>query len=151
MIQCAAPGAPIAFLRFELNPAAVGPSGVDQFRALVPEITKGTVSYEQLAQQGKVTRVDIAVDLVNIDLEDLLINTAKPGVTNGYFGITGKAETKYLNVNKKGSKLYVYDRKALLQKASAGDAGPASEFGNAKYTRSSCAPSPTCQSWPFQG
>ena len=29
---------------------------------------------------------------MNIDLDDLLISTAKPGVTAGYFGLTGKAE-----------------------------------------------------------
>jgi hypothetical protein len=81
-----------------------------------------------------VTRVDIAVDLVNIDIEDLLITTSKPGATSGYFGVTGKAESKYLNVNKKGSNLYVYDRRRLLEKMQA-EGGEPSEFGGAKYTR----------------
>jgi hypothetical protein len=135
LVQCAKPNSSVGLLRFEFNPDAIGPAGVKQFRTRLPEITAGLVSYDHLAHAGKVTRLDIAVDLVNIDIEDLLISTPKSGVTHSYFGLTGKAETKYLNVNKRGSDLYVYDRKALLHKLQAEGVGAGSEFDQAKYTR----------------
>jgi len=87
------------------------------------------------ANEGKVTRLDIAVDLINIDLEDLLVSTPKPSVSMGYFGLTGKAETKYLNVNKKGSNLYVYDRRARLAKLQQEGVGDGPEYGDTKHTR----------------
>ncbi len=129
LVQHAALKANHRFLRFEFNPHKVGLDGVEVFRTHLPEITGGLVSYESLAFGGKVTRLDIAIDLVNIDLEDLLISTSKLGVTSGYFNPSGKAETKYLNVNTKGSNLYVYDRKAkLLKDLEKGSVGPL-EFG----------------------
>ena len=81
------------------------------------------------------TRLDIAVDLVNIDLEDLLVSTPKLTVSMGYFGLTGKDETKYLNVNKKGSNLYVYDRRTHLGKLEEMGVGDGPEYGAAKHTR----------------
>ena len=135
LIQCAPTKSPLSLLRFEFNPNGVGPTGVQTFRQSIPMLTAGHFDYQALATQGRVTRIDIAVDLVNIGIEDLLIATAKPGVTNSYFGVTGKAETKYLNVNKWGSSLYVYDRRALLEKMHAEGSGKPSEFGAAKYTR----------------
>lgn len=135
LVQCAPIKSPVALLRFEFNPNGVGLTGVEAFRQSIPMLTAGHFDYKALAAYGNVTRADIAVDLVNIDIEDLLIATTKPGVTNSYFGVTGKAETKYLNVNKGGSKLYVYDRRALLEKMQAEGTGKPSEFGATKYTR----------------
>ena len=124
LMQCTAGTAQTAFLRFELNPDRIGPSGVTQFYDLLPAITANKVNHQAFANSGKVTRVDIAVDLVNIDLEDLLVCASKPGVSNSYFGLGGKAETMYLNVNKSGSNLYVYDRRE-------GNVPPPVEIGSA--------------------
>ncbi len=135
LLQHAALKANHRFLRFEFNPYHVGPDGVEVFRTHLLKITGGLVTYESLAFGGKVTRLDIAIDLVNIDLEDLLISTSKPGVTSGYFNPSGKAETKYLNVNTKGSNLYVYDRKAKLLKDLEKGSVDALEFGETKLTR----------------
>jgi hypothetical protein len=135
LVQCAPIKSSVSLLRFEFNPNGVGPTGLKAFRQSIPMLTAGHFDYTVLATQGRVTRADIAVDLVNIDIEDLLIATAKPGVTSGYFGVTGKAETKYLNVNRRGSNLYVYDRRARLEKLVAKGIGEPTEFGNAKYTR----------------
>ena len=135
LVQCAPLTSANSLLRFEFNPNGIGPEAVKAFRESIPLLTAGHFDYQALATQGRVTRLDIAVDLVNIDIEDVLIATPKPGVTNSYFGLSGKAETKYLNVNKKGSRMYVYDRRALLAKLNAEGLGEPSEFGNAKYTR----------------
>jgi hypothetical protein len=135
LVQCAPLTSVDSLLRFEFNPNGIGPGAVKAFRESVPLLTAGHFDYPALAAQGKVTRLDIAVDLVNIDIEDLLIATPKLGVTKSYFGLSGKVETKYLNVNKKGSRTYVYDRRALLDKLNAEGIGELSEFGGAKYTR----------------
>jgi hypothetical protein len=135
LVQCSPLTSADSLLRFEFNPNGIGPGAVKAFRQFVPMLTAGHFDYPALATQGKVTRLDIAVDLVNIDIEDLLIATPKPGVTKSYFGLSGKVETKYLNVNKKGSRTYVYDRRALLDKLNAEGLGELSEFGTAKYTR----------------
>ena len=119
LVQCAPLTSANSLLRFEFNPNGIGPEAVKAFRESIPLLTAGHFDYQALATQGRVTRLDIAVDLVNIDIEDVLIATPKPGVTNSYFGLSGKAETKYLNVNKKGSRMYVYDRRALLAKLNA--------------------------------
>ncbi len=129
LVQHTSMSAKHRFLRFEFNPHRVGPNGLDVLRKHLPVIAGGLVSYENLATEGRITRIDIAVDLVNIDLEDLLIATSKPGVVAGYFSPSGKAETKYLNVNTKGSNLYVYDRKAKLMKDQIKGSVEALEFG----------------------
>jgi hypothetical protein len=135
LVQCASAKSSVSLLRFEFNPDQISPGGVHAFRQAVPLLTAGHYDYQALACCGRVSRIDIAVDLVNIDIEDMLIATAKPSATSGYFGVTGKAETKYLNQKKGGSKLYVYDRRARLEKLHAEGKGEPSEFGEAKYTR----------------
>ena len=37
---------PISFLRFELNPERVGPSGMAHFRELLPTLTAGALNYD---------------------------------------------------------------------------------------------------------
>ena len=135
LVQCTAENVDVAFLRMEFNPARIGSDGVAQFWSTLAEVTGGKVKHEDVAACGRVTRLDIAVDLINIDLEDLLVGTPKPGVTMGYFGLTGKAETKYLNVNKRGSNLYVYDRRERLRKLQEEGIGDGPEYGDAKHTR----------------
>lgn len=124
-----------AFMRVELNPSSVGPVGMSDFQSMFADMSNGEITYVDIAESCKVTRFDVAVDLVNVDVEDLLIKTQKPGKTMSYFSFAGKKETNYLNVNKKGSNLYVYDRKALLEKLEAEGAGKPSEYDDAPYTR----------------
>ncbi len=135
LVQCASVKSTVSLLRFEFNPNRIGQAGVTAFRQAIPELTAGHFDYQALVEHGQVTRADIAVDLVNIDIEDLLISTPKPGVTNAYFGVSGKAETKYLNVTKGGSNLYVYDRRASLKKAHTEGIGEPSQYGETKCTR----------------
>ena len=123
------------FLRFEFGAPALKPTAIKIFKELLPNLSNGLLDYEHIAVNCKVTRLDVAVDLINIDLEDLLISTPKPGVSMGYFGLTGKAETKYLNVNTNGSNLYVYDRKTHIQKLQDKGVMVDAEYGETKYTR----------------
>lgn len=135
LVQLAKEGTNAGFLRVEFNPSALGPLGVQSFRDLIPDLTCNAFTYNDLALGCRVTRIDVAVDLVNIEPEDLLIKASKPGVKMAYFGLSGDLETSYLNVTKKGSKLYVYDRKTLLKKQQQEGQGKGSPYGEAEYTR----------------
>ena len=97
LIQCTAGKTDTAFLRFEFNPDHIGPEGVAVFKETLPEIMDGKVSYGDFAKTSRVTRIDVAVDLINVDIEDLLIGVKKPGKKVSYFGIGGKIETAYQN------------------------------------------------------
>ena len=127
LIQCTAGKTDTAFLRFEFNPDHIGSKGVAVFKETLPEITGGIVSYGDLAKTGRVTRVDVAVDLINVDIEDLLIGVKKPGKKMSYFGIGGKIETAYQNTTRT---IYIYDKR---QKQI--DDGVAPKYGSTPHTR----------------
>ena len=115
------------FMRFELNPDRLGPEGVSRFKKELLVIFLDNIPYETLRKAGNVTRLDVAVDLVNVDVEDLLVAAKKPGKKLSYFGIGGKIETAYQNTSKT---IYIYDKKqAQLDK----DLKP--EYGETPYTR----------------
>ncbi len=142
LLQIEAENPGTAFLRVEFNPNAIGPNGMGIFQDSLSKMFGGAFTYLDIAAGCKVTRFDVAVDLVNIDVEDLLITTTKPGKTMSYFSLAGKKETAYLNIKKKGSNLYVYDRKALIEKLFVEGSGQPSEFGEAPYTRIECRVKP---------
>lgn len=75
-------------------------------------------------------------------MEDLLLDSTKPGVKHVYFGKSGSTQTVYLNTTPKGSNLYAYDRKAKLNAQTEDGIGNGSVFGKAKYTRIECRLSP---------
>lgn len=133
LIQCdpkSKKGKNIPYIRFEFNPDRLGVAGLSAFKKQIPVILLGNGSWATLIENAKITRLDIAVDLHNIDIENLLIGTMKPGKKISYFGIEGKAETNYLNVTSKGSGLYVYDKKQKY----VDDKQPP-EFGDTPHTR----------------
>ncbi|TDI65643.1 MAG: hypothetical protein E2O90_07015, partial [Alphaproteobacteria bacterium] len=89
-----------SFMRFEWNPSKLGPDGMAFFRKRFTEIFEGTFTYADLLQQGKVTRVDVAVDLMNVSIDDVLIVTKTPEKSHVYYGIDGGTETMYLGASK---------------------------------------------------
>ena len=130
LIQCqpkAKKGKDIPFLRFEFNPDQLGPEGLSRFKEQLIVILLGNGSWETLIKEAKVTRLDIAVDLLNVDTEDLLVGAKKPGKKMSYFGIGGKIETAYQNTT---NTIYIYDKK---QKQIDDKQTP--EFGNTPHTR----------------
>lgn len=135
LLQHASLHSSLNFLRLELGGGAISSDSMKALADLLSTVSDGAITFESVALNCKVTRTDVAVDLVNIDIEDMLITGNKPGVSMGYFGIGGKAESKYLNVKKKGSNLYVYDRKVSLEKLKAKGKSEGSEYGDTVYTR----------------
>lgn len=127
LIQCTAGQTNTPFLRIQFNPNIIGPKGVAKFREAVPKITKGKFDYNDFLKGSRVTRIDIAVDLINVDVEDLLISTNTSGKKMSYFGVGGKLETAYQNTS---NTTYVYDKR---QKQT--DDGIEPEYGNAPHRR----------------
>lgn len=135
LVQCMAGHSNTAFFRFDLNPDHIGPEGVAKFRNSIPILSDGHVSYADIANHGRITRIDVAFDLINVDVEDLLVGSKNKGKKLSYFGVGGKIETAYQNTS---NTVYVYDKR---QKQIDDDAEP--EYGSAPHTRVEVRTKPT--------
>jgi hypothetical protein len=84
----------ISHYRFELNPSLIGPEGLDQISSFIDTVTD--TGSKVLFANGKVTRIDIALDLMGLSLDEVIVRSMgqrKHGVyTNG----GGRPETVYL-------------------------------------------------------
>lgn len=99
------------FLKFEFNPAALGKDGVEKFKDAVAEIFLGNLTYDDLLATANISRLDIAVDVVNLGMDRLLIEPKIDGKTHAYFGLSGVLETAYLGTKpKSNSPLKVYNK-----------------------------------------
>lgn len=123
----------LRFMRLDMNPSVLGASGMKALHQAIPKLTAGLFEYADIVNAGNVTRLDIAVDIVNLDIEDVFISTKGLGKSHSYFSAAGKAETIYLNVTGKGSKLSIYDKKTQL--AETGSKQPHTFYKQAKQTR----------------
>lgn len=79
-------------LRLEFNPRRLGPNGLSELRAELGSLFFEDFELEWLAR-AKATRIDVAVDLVNIAVKDLIVRTSDGGKWSGYFGAGGRVET----------------------------------------------------------
>lgn len=61
----------LSFLRVDFNPAKVGSGGIAYVKAIINSLVPG--GYQALVNQGKVTRLDVAVDIQNLRLQDLMV------------------------------------------------------------------------------
>ncbi len=126
------------FLRVEMNPDVLQVPELKLVWELLAAVSDSQISEEVIAEEAKITRMDVAVDMLNIDPEDILIDHKFSGKTNAYFGNGGKIETVYLNKKSKGSTTYLYDKKVQAQDTGKSlDAG-VNKYGEAKYTRFEC-------------
>lgn len=101
-----------SFLRLEFNPSKLGTEGLSKFKSRLTEMTYGSVTWDEVLSAGKATRVDVATDMVNAPLGNLLFDSKIPGKQHIYTGRGGNLETAYLGLKKTGkaSDLIVYDK-----------------------------------------
>lgn len=90
------------FLRLEFNPVRIGPAGLSAFKAKIAEMTLQALTWNHIIAAGKVTRIDIATDLVNAPMEELLYRSHEEGKAHVYVGEDGDLETVYLGIKKPG-------------------------------------------------
>ena len=101
------------FMRFEWNPWKIGVEGLGYFKAMLE--TMIPYGYLQLRSDGKVTRLDIAVDILGTPIDELIIRAKRSRAYSLYMGADGHIETVYLG-KPKSAQTVAYDRVKKLQK-----------------------------------
>ncbi len=91
LIQADPGSAKVAFARFELNPAKLGAEGMAFFRAELAQLLTHQVPWSAIAAKAKVTRLDLACDLVGIGVDTLAMNATVEGKSHVYFGMKGRS------------------------------------------------------------
>jgi hypothetical protein len=99
----AGPKSKTSFLRFSMNPALLGRPGIEAFKDHLIDFLGTHYMYSQIAEQCSITRVDVAVDLVNLPIGQTFFSGTSAGKKHAYFSEAGDLETLYLGI-KKGSK-----------------------------------------------
>lgn len=125
----------IPFMRFEFNPAVLGPTGIECFRDQLYGALVDHYPWEAIAHGCRVTRLDIAIDLLGVQVKDLII--AKQGKKSAYkrrayFSASGALETLYPVFKKEGllAPLCVYNKAQELS-----DAGASPIYGGVPHAR----------------
>jgi hypothetical protein len=120
-----------AFVRLEFNPSKLGPEGMAELADCIKFIFANHITMHQLFLASRVSRIDVACDLVNVASDELLVSTPASGKSHVYYGETGKHETTYLALKKgKSSPQKFYDKAQQLL-----DADRDQKFGDAAHTR----------------
>ena len=122
-------------LRLEFNPKLLGLNGIAFLKSQLEGLLVDGLSFTHIMLQGTVTRLDIAVDLVGIRIDDLDIRFFAGGKSHWYFGPSGKPETGYLGMKKsdKAAAWIAYDKRKHLKDTK----GPTQQqlYGGLPHTR----------------
>ncbi|MCC4299578.1 hypothetical protein [Aurantimonas coralicida] len=95
-------------LRFDFNPSALGPDGMATFHGQLKSLLND--GWEYVIEHGTVTRLDVAVDLHSVRLDDFLY-LAKQGTKKQDWSTEGHLETVTYGVGK-GNQTLIYNKKA---------------------------------------
>jgi hypothetical protein len=122
-------------LRLEFNPAALGSSGIAFLKTQLESLVPDGLSFVDIITNGKVTRVDIAVDIIGIHLADLLLSMNSGGKQHWYLSAEGKPETGYLGMKKSdtNAKWVTYNKRQQIKDSSSSLAEQA--YGGLSHTR----------------
>ena len=122
-------------LRLEFNPAALGAPGIAFLKNQLETLVLDGLSFKHIITNGKVTRVDIAVDIVGVHLADLLVSNKGGGKHHWYYSEQGKPETGYLGMKKsdKNAKWAAYNKRQQVKDSPGAPAEQA--FGGLSRTR----------------
>ncbi|TWB45495.1 hypothetical protein FBZ90_102453 [Nitrospirillum pindoramense] len=123
------PGA--AFLRMEFNPHKLGKAGISFVYSHLLALLSGAYFLHELLPKVRVTRLDIAVDLIDVPIQDVHVTYGNGGKTLAYFSSVGQLETLYVGKKKSGpAPGYIYDKKQQLL-----DNGQPLVFKNVSHAR----------------
>lgn len=136
-----------AFMNCDLNPARLGPKGMDFFRDAIKLLTANDfyeISFETMAAVPKsLKRIDIAVDILGVDASDLEARYVFKGKIlkkNVIQNPTGRAETQQFMLPKTDkNEAYWYNKKQAMKDLSKEDdpldGGQTPPYGQGLYTR----------------
>lgn len=98
--------------RLEFNPAKFGRFNAALLFVELREIFGEDFEFPRLAAEGTVTSIDLAVDIENISLRDVLFMKEDEHKSHIYFGKTGRAETIYsgIHASSKNGNIKLYNK-----------------------------------------
>jgi hypothetical protein len=94
--------------RLEFNPRKLGETGIDELRAIAMSLMPD--GWEYVIKHGRITRIDIAVDIPNTHPENYAI-LPQQGLTTQKWAVNGKLQTFVLGT-KMGNQTLLYNKKA---------------------------------------
>lgn len=103
------------YLRLEFNPRKLGPKGANTLLKILND-PAGPFNGKAVLQEARVTRLDVAVDILGVQTDDLLVTHGKERQRSLYLGTDGLLETvllhgKHTKTKPAGAVLaMVYDR-----------------------------------------
>lgn len=100
-----------AFARFELNPWKIAEDGLMEFAAICASFFYD--GYEYVQEHGKVTRVDAAMDLYGVTVEQIQFTQGQRATSQKY-SFDGEVQTLYSG-SSKGQQLKAYNKAAQLK------------------------------------
>lgn len=126
---------PIPFMRFELNPAALGIAGLECFREELYLVLVEEYLWSTIVQKCRVTRLDIAIDLLHVQVRDLIVEKHDKKMAFkrlAYFSASGELETLYPCFKRKGllAPLCVYNKTQEIE-----DTGALPVYGSIPHAR----------------
>lgn len=95
-------------LRLDFNPADLGHEGMEELHFVLSALMD--TGWGFVAKYGKVTRLDVAVDLPEVNMEHLMF-LPKQGVTSQQWHQSGQLQSYQLGKSK-GNRTMIYNRKA---------------------------------------
>src|SRR5208283_4759863 len=74
-------------------------------------------SWADIAASAKVSRMDIAVDIVNLPIDQMVITSGKSGKSHCYYSASGMLETAYLEITSddKSARTKLYNKGKHLE------------------------------------
>jgi hypothetical protein len=109
-------------LRVEFNPHRLQSAGLAELEGILSAVFSSSLQFDRWLATAKATRVDIAVDLINLEVYDAILRSELGVKWSGYFGSNGRVETwSHLGKKTKNGKrrpvLVLYDKRRELLEA----------------------------------
>lgn len=109
-------------LRVEFNPHRLQSAGLAELEGILSAVFSNSLKFDRWLATAKATRVDVAVDLINLQVCDAILRSELGHKWSGYFGANGGVETwsRLGKKTKKGKRrpvLVLYDKRLELLEA----------------------------------
>lgn len=120
----------LSFMRLEFNPDRLGPKGIAFLKKELGQHFLHQYSWKDVAGNGRVTRIDLAADLLYVRSDQLIYASASGGKSMVHYGASGALETAYLEKKSKFAKVIIYNKRQEQK-----DKGLQAGFGSINHTR----------------
>jgi hypothetical protein len=132
--------------RFEFMSSSLTPEGIGFFKDNCAPILFSGAKMQWVIENAKVRRYDVAVDMLNVSMQDLIYESSLKGKFMEFYGQDKTLESAYLGKEKKKDgagklkygPLYLYDKKQQID-----DTDQSPKYGGtADYVRIECRAAP---------